>query len=51
MDKKELDKIELKNDGHEAERFGDFTKKIVNVSKEEMDAKEKEYKEKKQKGS
>ena len=45
MDTKELEKIELKDDGHEAERFEAFTRKIVNVSKKDIDTKEKEYKE------
>ena len=46
MDTKELEKIELKDDGHEAERFEAFTRKIVNVPKKDIDEKEKEYREK-----
>ena len=45
MHPKELEKIELKDDGREAERFEAFTRKIVNVSKKDIDTKEKEYKE------
>ncbi len=36
MNKTELQKIELKNDGKEAERFEKMLKTVVNVPKEEL---------------
>ena len=40
-------KLEMKNDGHEYERFEDALRKIVKVSKKEYDEREKAEKEKK----
>lgn len=36
--------IEMKNDGHDLERFEKLLKTVVNVPKKEIDEKEKEYK-------
>ena len=47
MDTKELKKIELKNDGHDYERFEALVKKVVSVPKKEIDARAKAEKEKK----
>ena len=40
-------KIEMKNDGHDLDRFQALLKKVVNVPKKEIDEKEKEYQAKK----
>jgi len=44
MNKKELEKIEMKNDGKDFERFQELARKVVNVPKEELDRREAEYK-------
>lgn len=40
MDKKELEKIETKTDGKNAERFGTLLKKVVNIPKKEIQEQE-----------
>ena len=44
MNTKELNKIEMKNDGNDAARFNDLVRKVVSVPKEKIDAREKEAK-------
>ena len=48
MNTKELNKIELKSDGHDFERFNDLVRKVVSVPKKDIEAREKAEKEKKE---
>ncbi|MBK8466880.1 MAG: hypothetical protein IPL32_13710 [Chloracidobacterium sp.] len=49
MNKKELEKIEMKNDGKDQERFKTLLKQVVNVPKKELKKREQDYKDRKQK--
>ena len=40
-------KLEMKNDGHDFERFNDLVRKVVSVPKKDIEAREKAEKEKK----
>lgn len=46
MNKKELEKIEMKNDGKDFERFQALARKVVNVPKEAIKKRATEQKEK-----
>lgn len=49
MNKDALNKIEMKNDGHDLERFHALVSKVVSVPKKEIEKKEREGKDRKQK--
>lgn len=49
MNKKELEKIEMKNDGKDFERFQELARKVVNVPKEELKKREQDYRDRKRK--
>lgn len=40
----EINKIEMKNDGKDSERFGNLLRKVVTVPKKEIEAREKKSK-------
>ena len=49
MNKAELKKIEMKNDGKDFERFQELARKVVNVSKKDIQTQEKKTQAKKDK--
>lgn len=49
MDIKTLEQIEMKNDGHDQERFQQVLKKVSTVPKSEIDKAEKRLKDEKKK--
>jgi hypothetical protein len=50
MIKEQKEIIEMKNDGHDAERFQSLLKKVVSVSKEELKKEDKRQAKEKKKG-